>query len=58
MGANCAPLLQLFLSSYESEFMHTNFKDKKKVERLKPLISLKYMLSIRNSNILMISFDV
>ena len=36
----CPSPLQLFLYSYESEFMQNLIKDKTKVERLKPLISL------------------
>ena len=39
MGTNCAPLLaDLFLYSYESEFLQKLVKDKK-IMRLEPLIS-------------------
>ena len=40
MGTNCAPLLaDLFLYSYESEFLQKLVKDKKIHEPLEPLIS-------------------
>jgi hypothetical protein len=41
MGKHYAPLLSNFcLYSYESEVIQKLIKDKQKVERLKPLISL------------------
>jgi hypothetical protein len=41
MGTNYAPLLSNFvLYSYESELIEKLIKDKNKVERLKPIISL------------------
>jgi hypothetical protein len=46
MGTNYAALLSNFFYSPESEFMQKLIKDKKKVERLKPLISLTGILSI------------
>jgi hypothetical protein len=45
MGTNYAPLLSnIFLYSYESEFIEKLIKDKNKVERLKPIISLPGIL--------------
>jgi hypothetical protein len=40
MGTNYAPLLSNFFYTPMSEFMQKLINDKKKVERLKPLISL------------------
>jgi hypothetical protein len=45
MGTNYAPLLSnFFLYSYESELIEKLIKDKNKVERLKPIISLPGIL--------------
>ena len=40
----CPSPLQRFLYSYESDFIQKLIKDKKKVERLEPLISLPGIL--------------
>jgi hypothetical protein len=44
MGTNCALLLADFFLSYEAEFMQKRCNDKKKLQKLKPLISLSSVL--------------
>jgi hypothetical protein len=54
MGTNCAPLLaDLFLYSYEADSIHGLLKKNEK--KLTRCFNITNMLSIKNSNMLMIS---